>query len=313
MGPAWGRQLNGRALQLGGAGRRHRHQAALPARVGGTRPLPAHVATSPARQLPGTHPSTAWHEAKLGAPRPWLLVALPLAPRRAWYPAPLPASLQLPHLVLSRRRGPGLSDTVRLDFETATKGEVCTSYVLSRAATCTMHWLRPRATVLLLCLAGVAAANWPRRRQAALDAMALAAEEGGTAAQVLKRAKAIFEKMTKERPPTHFKEYVLKWTARQASGAGLQGTQKGGRPPKLPPDLVETIARVWTQAGVGRGGDRRAYSSMKEVSCRTAPCQRAPPAVDGAAAAAAAAQGMRPCCAARTCRPCSGTPCLRSW
>ena len=133
------------------------------------------------------------------------------------------------------------------------------------------------AAVLLVCLTGLTAAVAARRRQVALDSVKLAAAAGIPKAHQVKQAKAFFETITGQKPPTHFTEFVGMWTKRARQPTGLKSLQKGGRPPILQPELVDTIAREWTQAGTGRGADWRGYTSMEEVRTSAgAPSRHAP-------------------------------------
>lgn len=165
---------------------------------------------------------------------------------------------------------------------------------------------RRKAAVLLVCMAGLTAAYYERRRQVALDAATLAADAGGSEAHQLKEVKAIFEKITGQRAPSHLTGFLSKWRLRKSTPTGLASLQKGGRQPVLPPELVDTIAREWTQAGTGRGAYWQPYNSIEEVRAGAgAPRQLAPatpPAVPLAAALHFNAQ-VRPLgCRPRTCR-----------
>lgn len=147
-----------------------------------------------------------------------------------------------------------------------------------------MHKGLKVAALLALAMLSVPAARQWRRREAALMALNLA---GGSSTAQLKEAKSLFVKMTNEPAPAHWSKYVRHWAARLRAGGTLQARKPSGRPPKISNQEALTIATEWTQHGVGRGQNWRAYENMKEV--RGGPrC-----ATSARAAAAAAASACR--------------------
>ena len=64
-----------------------------------------------------------------------------------------------------------------------------------------------------------------------------------------------------------WKEFATRWFSRVRKGKGVEDEKRDGRPGFVTRDEALVIATQWTQGTVGRGGDKRGYSSMEEVSC----------------------------------------------
>lgn len=78
-------------------------------------------------------------------------------------------------------------------------------------------------------------------------------------------AHKLFKKMVPGCKVKKFSKFAKRWRLRADAGGMVFIKDPRGRKPKVAPELVETIATEWTQAGVGKGSRWRPYRSMAEV------------------------------------------------